>query len=188
MSLESFVKSKDAIDKIRIASQLAADVLVMLEPHVVPGITTDELNTIGHEYIVNTQGAIPAPLNYKGYPKSICTSVNHVICHGIPNDRPLKKGDIIGIDISLSKDGYYGDTCKTFTVGEASIKAKRLIDVTQQALYQAIKQVKPGASLKTISASIERFAQDKFCAVVHEFCGHGLESSMVLLCKQAKVC
>ena len=179
MSLQSFVKTAEQIEKITIASQLAADVLVMLEPHVQPGISTDALNTIAHEYITKQQKAIPAPLNYHGYPKSICTSVNHVICHGIPNEKVLHKGDIIGIDISLSKDGYFGDTCKTFIVGSgASIKAQRIVDVSKQALYQAIGQVKPGASLKAIAASIEQYAADHFCAVVHEYCGHGIGASL----------
>jgi methionyl aminopeptidase len=177
-TLESFVKTPDAIKKIRIAAQLAAQVLVMVEPHVKPGVTTDELNTLCHDYMVNELGTVPAPLNYRGYPKSICTSINHVICHGIPNDKKLKKGDIIGIDISLSKDGYFGDTCKTFTVGDVPVKGKRLIQVSQQALYQAIALVKPGVSLRTIGKSIEDYTHKHFCSVVHEYCGHGIGSEL----------
>jgi methionyl aminopeptidase len=176
--LQKFVKTPEEIKKIRHAAQLAAQVLTMIEPHVQPGKTTDELNTICHDYIVNTQGAIPAPLNYHGFPKSICTSINHVICHGIPNQKKLKKGDIIGIDISLSKDGYFGDTCKTFTVGACSIKAKRLVNVSRQALYHAISLVKPGVSLRTIGAAIEQFSNQHFCAVVHEYCGHGIGTAL----------
>ncbi|MDF2868232.1 MAG: map, partial [Gammaproteobacteria bacterium] len=131
------IKTADEIQKMRVAGRLAAEVLQMIEPHVKPGITTDELNTICHDYMVNIQQAIPAPLNYHGFPKSICTSVNHVVCHGIPSAKKLKDGDIINIDITVLKDGYHGDTSKMFVIGKPSILAERLIRVTQECLYKA---------------------------------------------------
>ncbi len=168
------IKTADEIEKMRIAGKLAADVLEMIQPHVVPGITTNELNTICHDYIVTHQQAIPAPLNYKGFPKSICTSVNHTICHGIPNDKALKNGDIINIDITVIKDGYHGDTSKMFEVGKVPNFASRLIDVTQQALYLGIQQVKPGTRLGDIGHVIQEHAHAARYSVVREFCGHGI--------------
>ena len=131
--MSAVIKTPAEIEKMRVAGRLAAEVLEMIEPHVKVGVTTGELNQICHDYIVNEQGAIPAPLNYHGFPKSICTSVNHVICHGIPNDKPLKEGDIINIDITVIKDGYHGDTSKMFYVGQPSTQAKRLCEVTQKS-------------------------------------------------------
>lgn len=145
--MSAVIKTPEEIEKMRVAGRLAAEVLEMIEPYVKPGVTTDELNTICHNYIVDEQGAVPAPLNYHGFPKSICTSVNHVICHGIPNDKPLKEGDIINIDITVIKDGYHGDTSKMFYVGTPTIQGKRLSEVTQESLYLAIKMVKPGVRL-----------------------------------------
>jgi len=168
------IKSAEEIEKMRIAGKLAADVLEMIEPHVVPGITTNELDRICHDFIVNTQNAIPAPLNYKGFPKSICTSVNHTVCHGIPNDKKLKNGDIINIDITVIKDGYHGDTSKMFAVGKIPKFASRLIEITQQALYLGIKQVKPGARLGDIGHAIQELAHTSRYSVVREFCGHGI--------------
>ena len=168
------IKTADEIEKMRVAGRLAAEVLEMIEPHVVKGITTDELNTICHDYITQEQKAIPAPLNYHGFPKSICTSVNHVICHGIPADKKLKDGDIINIDITVIKDGYHGDTSKMFIVGKPSIRADRLCKLTQEALYLGMEQVKPGATLGDIGHVIETFAHKHQLSVVREYCGHGI--------------
>ncbi len=168
------IKSSGEIDRMRVAGKLAADVLEMIEQHVVPGMTTNQLDAICHDYIVSTQEAIPAPLNYKGFPKSICTSVNHTICHGIPNDKALKNGDIVNIDITVIKDGYHGDTSKMFEVGKVPKFATRLIEVTQQALYLGIKQVKPGAQLGDIGHVIQQHAHNARYSVVREFCGHGI--------------
>ena len=168
------IKTAEEISKMRVAGRLAADVLEMIEEHVVKGITTDELNTICHQYITEVQDAIPAPLNYHGFPKSICTSVNHVICHGIPADKKLKDGDIINIDITVIKDGYHGDTSKMFLVGKPSIRAERLCKLTQEALYLGMDQVKPGATLGDIGHVIEAFANKHQLSVVREYCGHGI--------------
>lgn len=169
------IKTPEEIEKMRVAGRLAAEVLEMLDDLVKPGVTTGELDRICHEYITEKQGAIPAPLNYHGFPKSICTSVNHVICHGIPdNNKKLKKGDIVNIDITVIKDGYHGDTSKMFYVGEASIMAKRLAEFTQQALYAAINVVKPGARLSEIGHIIQKMAEKERFSVVQEYCGHGI--------------
>lgn len=174
--MSKFVKTAEEIEKMRIAGRLAAEVLEMIEEHVVAGVTTDELNTICHDYIVNVQNAIPAPLNYHGFPKSICTSVNHVICHGIPNDKALKKGDIINIDITVIKDGYHGDTSKMFFIGEPSAPIKRLVEVTQESMYRAIELVKPGCRLGDIGEIIQKYAESNHYSVVREYCGHGIGS------------
>lgn len=168
------IKTAEELSKMRVAGRLAADVLEMIEEHVVKGITTDELNTICHDYITQVQDAIPAPLNYHGFPKSICTSVNHVICHGIPADKKLKDGDIINIDITVIKDGYHGDTSKMFMVGKPSIRAERLCKLTQEALYLGMDQVKPGATLGDIGHVIETFANKHQLSIVREYCGHGI--------------
>ena len=168
------IKNASEIEKMRVAGKLAAEVLDWLAPQVVPGISTDELNTLCHDYIVNVQGCIPAPLNYRGFPKSICTSINHVVCHGIPNDKKLKSGDIINIDITVIKDGYHGDTSKMFLVGEVSLHAKRLVKITQEAMYLGIKQVKPGNTLGDVGHAIQKFAESNRYSVVREFCGHGI--------------
>lgn len=168
------IKNSQQIEKMRIAGQLAADVLKMIEPHVVKGITTDELNQICHDYIVNHQQAIPAPLNYHGFPKSICTSINHVICHGIPSDKKLKDGDIINIDITVIKDGFHGDTSKMFLVGKPSILAKKLCQVAQECLYIGIDMVKPGVYLGDIGHAIETHAHKNRFSIVREYCGHGI--------------
>ena len=150
------IKTAQEIEKMRVAGRLAADVLQMIGPHVKKGVTTDELNQLCHDYIVNEQQAIPAPLNYGNppFPKSICTSVNHVICHGIPADKKLKEGDSVNIDVTVIKDGYHGDTSKMFVVGKPSILTERLIRVTQEALYIGIKMVKPGMRLGDIGLSL----------------------------------
>ncbi|HEX5278321.1 MAG TPA: type I methionyl aminopeptidase [Fluviicoccus sp.] len=169
------LKTPDDIEKMRVAGRLAADVLMMIGPFVKAGVTTEELDRICHDYIVNVQQAIPAPLNYKGFPKSICTSVNHVVCHGIPNDKKvLKNGDIINIDITVIKDGYHGDTSKMFVVGEGSVLASRLIKVTQECLYRALAVVRPGARLGDIGSAIQKHAEANRFSVVREYCGHGI--------------
>lgn len=168
------LKTPAEFEKMRVAGKLAADVLEMITPRVKPGITTDELNTICHDYIVNVQKAIPAPLNYHGFPKSICTSVNHVVCHGIPNDKPLKNGDIVNIDVTVIKDEYHGDTSKMFCVGDVLPFAKKLIDVTQECLYLAIHMVKPGVTLGDIGHVIQQHAEKHRYNVVREYCGHGI--------------
>lgn len=168
------IKTADEIQKMRIAGRLAAEVLEMIEPHVKAGVTTDELNTLCHDYIVNVQQAIPAPLNYHGFPKSICTSVNHVVCHGIPGPKKLKDGDIINIDITVLKEGYHGDTSKMFMIGKPSILAERLTRVTQECLYKAIELVKPGCRLGDIGAIIQKHAESQRFSVVREYCGHGI--------------
>ncbi|MBE0434990.1 MAG: type I methionyl aminopeptidase [Methylomicrobium sp.] len=168
------IKTPSEIDKMRVAGRLAAEVLEMIEPHVVPGVTTDELNQICHDYIVDVQHAIPAPLNYHGFPKSICTSINQQVCHGIPSNKKLKKGDIVNIDITVIKDDYHGDTSKMFCVGEVSPHAKRLVKITQEALYRGIEQVKHGATLGDIGYAIQKFAESNRYSVVREFCGHGI--------------
>jgi len=168
------IKTATDIEKMRIAGRLAAEVLEMIEPHVQVGVTTNELNQLCHDYIVNVQDAIPAPLNYHGFPKSICTSVNHVVCHGIPNDKPLKSGDLINIDITVIKDGYHGDTSKMFFVGKAQPHAKRLVEVTQECLYKAMELLKPGVRLGDIGAVIQQHAEKHHYSVVREYCGHGI--------------
>lgn len=168
------IKTAQEIDKMRIAGQLAADVLTMIEPHIKKGISTNELNQICHDFIVNEQAAIPAPLNYHGFPKSICTSLNYVVCHGIPNDKALKEGDTINIDITVIKDGYHGDTSKMFVVGKVSILAERLSRVAQECLYLGIKMVKPGARLGDIGAAIQKHAENHNYSIVREYCGHGI--------------
>jgi methionyl aminopeptidase len=170
------IKTISEIEKMRVAGRLAASVLEMIGEHVQPGVTTDELNQICHDYIV-AQDAYPAPLNYNGFPKSICTSVNHVVCHGIPANKKLKKGDIINIDVTVIKDEYHGDTSKTFFVGgesEASILAKRLVKVTQEAMIIGIKMVKPGVHLNAIGTAIQKYVEDNHFTVVREYCGHGI--------------
>jgi methionyl aminopeptidase len=168
------IKSPDEIGRMRVAGRLAAEVLEMIEAHVRPGITTDEIDAICHDYIVRVQGAIPAPLNYRGFPKSICTSVNHQVCHGIPSNKRLKGGDIVNVDITVIKDGYHGDTSKMFFVGEPSILARRLVRVTQQALRVGIAQVHPGATLGDIGHAIQRHCEAQGFSVVREYCGHGI--------------
>ena len=170
------LKTAEEIEKMRVAGRLAAEVLEMIEPHVQPGVSTNELNQICHDYIINVQGGIPAPLNYHGFPKSICTSVNHVVCHGIPNDKPLKDGDIVNIDITVIKDGFHGDTSKMFYVGQVADHAKRLCEITQECLYKGIALVKPGARLGDIGAVIQQYAEKNHYSVVREYCGHGIGS------------
>lgn len=171
---EIVIKTSAEIEKMRVAGRLAAEVLEMIEPFVKAGVSTDELNVICHDYIVNTQQAIPAPLNYNGFPKSICTSVNHVVCHGIPSPKVLKDGDIINIDITVLKDGYHGDTSKMFFVGKPSILAERLTRITQECMYLGIQLVKPGIRFGDIGAAIQQHAEKNRFTVVREYCGHGI--------------
>ncbi len=168
------IKTPEEIDKMRVAGRLAAEVLEMIGPQVQAGMTTNELDKICHDYIVNEQQAVPAPLNYHGFPKSICTSVNHVICHGIPNEKRLKNGDIVNIDITVIKDGYHGDTSKMFFVGEPSIKGQRLSRVAYECLRIGIDLVKPGIQLGDIGYAIQQHAEANQYAVVREYCGHGI--------------
>ncbi|MBT3049229.1 MAG: type I methionyl aminopeptidase [Candidatus Thiodiazotropha sp.] len=168
------IKTAAEIAKMRVAGKLAAEVLEMIAPHVQPGITTLELDKICHDYIVNEQDAIPAPLNYRGFPRSICTSVNQVVCHGIPSEKRLKKGDIVNIDITVIKDGFHGDTSKMFSVGQPSVLAKRLVEVTQQALWIGIKQVRPGCRLGDIGHAIQTHVESYNYSIVREYCGHGI--------------
>ena len=169
------VKSAEEIARMRVAGRLAAEVLEMIAPQVRPGISTGELDRICHDHIVNVQGAIPAPLNYHGFPKSICTSINQVVCHGIPSDRKLlKSGDIVNIDITVLKDGYHGDTSAMFLIGKVEPHAERLVRVTQECLYQAIDIVRPGIRLGDIGHVIQRHAEGAYYSVVQEYCGHGI--------------
>ena len=168
------IKNDSEIAKMRVAGKLASEVLDMIEEHVVPGITTDELNTICHDYIVNHQKAIPAPLNYRGFPKSICTSVNHVICHGIPGDKKLKKSDIINIDVTVIKDEYHGDNSRMFFVGKPTVLGKRICDVARESMFVGIEMVKPGVHLGDIGHAIQTHAEKHNFSVVREYCGHGI--------------
>ena len=168
------IKSVEEQDKMRRAGRAAASVLDMIGPHVAPGVTTGELDEICHDYIVNELGAIPAPLNYHGFPKSICTSVNHVVCHGIPGDKKLKKGDLLNIDITVILDGYHGDTSRMFAVGKPSVRAQRVSEVAREALHLGIETVRPGARLGDIGAVIQDYVESQHCSVVREYCGHGI--------------
>jgi methionyl aminopeptidase len=173
------IKTEEEIAGMRLAGRLASEVLDMLTPHVQAGVTTNELDRLAHEHITRVQEAVPAPLNYTGggnvpYPKSICTSVNHQVCHGIPNGKALKKGDIVNIDVTVIKNGWHGDTSRMFVVGEASIAAKRLCALTYDAMWHGIQVVKPGVHLGDVGFAIQRFAEAQGFSVVREFCGHGI--------------
>ncbi len=168
------IKTPAEIEKMRVAGRLAAEVLRMIQPHVQPGITTGELDRICHDYIVNVQQAVPAPLNYKGFPRSICTSVNHQVCHGIPGDKQLKKGDIINIDVTVIKDGYHGDTSKMFFVGEPSVQARRLVQITHECMIKGIEIVRRGTRLGDIGHAIQQHAEAHGFSIVREYCGHGI--------------
>ncbi len=168
------LKSPEDIEAMRVAGQMAGEVLQMIREHVQPGVTTGELDDICHRYITEVQNAIPAPLNYKGFPKSICTSVNHVVCHGIPGDKTLKDGDIVNIDITVIKDGWHGDTSKMFTVGNPSIRARRICDIAYKSMVKGIELVAPGVRLGDIGHAIQRFAEGQGCSIVREYCGHGI--------------
>ncbi|MEC9376187.1 MAG: type I methionyl aminopeptidase [Pseudomonadota bacterium] len=169
------IKNPEEIEKMRISGRLAADVLDMIGNHVEPGVTTEELDRICHDYIVAEQKAIPAPLNYRGFPKSICTSVNHVVCHGIPSkEKILRNGDIINIDITVIKDGFHGDTSRIFFVGSVSAQAKRLAEITHEAMWKGIYQIKSGNQLGDIGHAVQSFSESNRYSVVREYCGHGI--------------
>ncbi len=168
------IKSAEEQDKMRTAGRLAADVLDMIGEHVRPGVTTGELDRICHEYITGVQGAIPAPLNYRGFPKSICTSVNHVVCHGIPGDKTLKSGDSVNIDVTVIKDGYHGDTSRMFFVGKPGIQAQRLADIAYQGMWLGIEELAPGKTLGDVGEAIQTFVEKNHFSVVREYCGHGI--------------
>ena len=169
------IKTPEEIEKMRIAGRLAGEVLDMIEPHVKPGVSTAELDRICHDYMVNVQGCIPAPLDYHGFPKSICTSINEVVCHGIPNEKKiLKDGDILNIDITVIKDEFHGDTSKMFHIGTPRPHNERLVNITQECLYKAIGIVKPGTTLGDIGHIIQKHAEANYYSIVREYCGHGI--------------
>ena len=169
------IKTPDEIEKMRVAGRLAADVLQMIAPHVKPGVTTEALDKLCHDYIVQVQQAVPANVGYKGFPKSVCTSVNNVICHGIPSEaKVLKEGDIVNIDVTVIKDGWHGDTRRRYCAGTPSVMARRLVEVTREAMFRAIRIVKPGATLGDIGAAIQSYAEAERFSVVREYCGHGI--------------
>ena len=169
------LKTPEDIEKMRTVGRLAAEQLKMIEEYIKPGVSTGELDRICHNYTVDVQDAIPAPLNYRGFPKSICTSVNHVVCHGIPSDEKiLKDGDIVNIDVTLIKDGFHGDTSKTFYVGKPSILAKRLVSNCKESLYRGIRVVRPGAQLGDIGSAIQTYVEKNRFSIVREYCGHGI--------------
>ena len=169
------IKNDDEIEKMRVAGRLGAAVLEMIGEHVVAGITTGELDTICHNYIVDVQKAIPTPLNYRGFPKSICTSLNHQICHGIPGEKKLKNGDILNIDVTVIKDEFHGDTSKMFIIGDkGAVAAERLCRITQEAMYVGIDLVRPGTTLGDIGHAIQQFAEGQNYSIVREYCGHGI--------------
>lgn len=169
------IKTLDEVNNIRLSCYLAAEVLDMIKNFIKPGISTEELNIICHKYITKKQKAIPAPLGYNGFPKSVCISVNEIVCHGIPNNKKkLKYGDILNIDVTVFKNGFYGDTSKMFFVGQPNIIGKRLCKITQESLYLAISIIKPGVRLRTIGKVIQEFVESKNFSVVREYCGHGI--------------
>jgi len=168
------IKSPEEQEKMRVACRLAAEVLDMIEPYVVPGVTTEELDRICHDHIVNVQKAIPANVNYRGFPKTICSSVNHVVCHGIPNEKRLKNGDILNIDVTVIKDGFHGDTSRMYYVGKVAPHAARLSETCHEAMWRGIQQVRPGARLGDIGHAIQEFVEQQNFSVVREYCGHGI--------------
>lgn len=172
--MSATIKTPDEQDKMREAGRLAAQVLDMIGPYVEPGVATDELDTLCHDYMVDELGSTPATLNYNGFPKSCCISINHVVCHGIPGDKRLKKGDALNIDVTLIKDGFHGDSSRMYFAGEPSIRAQRLSDVAEKAMYNGIDQVAPGATLGDVGAAIQKYVESQRCSVVREYCGHGI--------------
>jgi methionyl aminopeptidase len=167
-------KSPAEQEKMRVAGRLAAEVLDMITEHVKPGVSTDDLDRICHEHIVKVQRAIPANLNYRGFPKTICASVNHVVCHGIPDDKELRSGDIINIDVTVIYEGYHGDTSRMYAVGKPSVQAKRLMDVCHEAMWRGIRAVQPGSRLGDIGHAIQSYVETEDFSVVREYCGHGI--------------
>ena len=168
------IKNAEEQDRMRVAGRLAADVLDMIGEHVRPGVTTGELDRICHQYITEVQDAIPAPLNYRGFPKSICTSVNHVVCHGIPGDKVLKAGDAVNIDVTVIKDGFHGDTSRMFFVGKPTVQGERLAKVAFDAMWLGIEELAPGKHLGDVGAAIQDYVEKQRFSVVREYCGHGI--------------
>lgn len=168
------IKNRDEQDKMRVAGRLAAEVLDMIGDYVKSGVTTGELDRICHDFITNVQQAVPAPLNYRGFPKSICTSVNHVVCHGIPGDRKLRAGDAVNIDVTVIKDGFHGDTSRMYFVGEPGIQARRLSDVAFESMWLGIRELAPGKRLGDVGAAIQTNVERNRFSVVREYCGHGI--------------
>jgi methionyl aminopeptidase len=173
------LKTPQEVESMRVAGRLASEVLDFITPHVKPGVTTGQLDQLCHDYMVNEQGTVPAPLNYappghRPYPKSICTSVNHQVCHGVPGDKVVRAGDIVNIDITVIKDGWHGDTSRMFYVGDPTVQARRLCETTYECMWKGIAMVKPGVSLGDIGAAIQRHAEARGFSVVREFCGHGI--------------
>jgi methionyl aminopeptidase len=174
LSMTVTIKTPEEQQKMRAAGRLAASVLDMIEPFVVPGVTTEELDKRCHDFIVGELQSIPANLNYRGFPKTICTSINHVVCHGIPGDKRLKNGDIINIDVTVIRDGFHGDTSRMYFVGQTAVLAKRLTQICHEAMWRGIRVVKPGARLGDIGHAIQTFAESNNFSVVREYCGHGI--------------
>jgi methionyl aminopeptidase len=175
------IKSAEEIAKMRVAGRLASEVLDYVAPFVLPGVTTGELDRLCHDYMVDVQGCVPAPLNYappghQPYPKSICTSVNHQVCHGVPGDKKLKAGDVVNLDITVIKDGWHGDTSRMYMVGDVSIQARRLTELTYECMWKGIQIVRPGARFGDIGHAIQQYAEANGFSVVREFCGHGIGS------------
>ena len=168
------IKTDEEQDKMRVAGRLAADVLDMIGEHVVAGVTTDQLNDICHKYITEVQDAIPAPLNYRGFPKSICTSVNHVVCHGIPGDRKLKNGDAVNIDITVIKEGFHGDTSRMFFVGKPGVQGQRLANIAFEGMWLGIEELAAGKHLGDVGAAVQKHVEKNRFSVVKEYCGHGI--------------
>ena len=168
------IKTPEEIEAMRTSGRLAGQVLRMIAPYVRPGVTTGELDRLCHDYIVEELDAHPSPLNYHGFPKSVCTSVNHQVCHGIPGDRELRDGDILNIDVTVNKDGWHGDTSKMFFAGEPTAKGRKVSEVAHEALVRGIEQVRPGATLGDIGHAVQTYAESERCSVVREYCGHGI--------------
>ncbi|MDZ4348984.1 MAG: type I methionyl aminopeptidase [Xanthomonadaceae bacterium] len=169
------IKTPEQVEKMRIAGRLAAEVLQVVAPHVKPGVTTEELDRICNQHIIEVQGAIPANVGYRGFPKTVCTSVNNVICHGIPSEaKVLKDGDIVNIDVTVIKDGWHGDTSRMYYVGEPSVLARRLVETTREAMFRGIRAAVPGATLGDVGHAIQSFAESQRFSVVREYCGHGI--------------
>jgi methionyl aminopeptidase len=173
-TLQVSLKSLDEQEKLRVSGRLAADVLDMIGAHIQPGVSTEELDNICNDYIVNVQQTIPANVGYRGFPKTVCTSVNHVVCHGIPNDRRLKVGDIINIDVAIIKDGFHGDTSRMYYVGKPAVLAQRLAEICREAMFRGIEVVRPGARLGDIGHAIQSHTEAAGFSVVREYCGHGI--------------
>ncbi|HSG58933.1 MAG TPA: type I methionyl aminopeptidase [Woeseiaceae bacterium] len=171
------IKTPAEQEKMRVAGRLAADVLDMIGEHVRPGVTTDEINSICHDYITEVQQAVPAPLNYRGFPRSVCTSVNHVVCHGIPGERRLKSGDAVNIDVTVIKDGFHGDTSRMFFVGKPGVQAQRLAQVAFDGMWLGIEELAPGKRLGDVGAAIQEFVEKNRFSIVREYCGHGIGRS-----------